>query len=249
MNDVMYGAILVYDVDGTAEAFIDNYQTGSAVSFNFLAERQFKSMATFLANSLNRIYGTSDIDEFNISGYGAEREVDVSKVIDNTTQKAIAGLSSDQITNKSNLNYRNAINGGYDLVDNGDGTYSYDTDTTLSANKWKGASFVSVEQLTKALAYIYLNQIGLQNVSDDSYVFKNLTFDNDSFKKHYSEFSLPDEIIYCPDHVARPLGERHFEQQYVRSGYAEVRQMLCPAYACKVVDFSSFCYGRQVGSL
>ncbi|MGN0960808.1 MAG: hypothetical protein ACI4PF_01260 [Christensenellales bacterium] len=217
-NDVFTGAIGVYQIDGTEVAFYDKY-LNEQVNFNTLVNRQFDTMATFLYESLNQIYGESPItnpNTFNLSGYksnNATRQVEYANVIENTNQKIIAKLSSGTLENSNQLNYTNAINGGYDLVivreettdEEGNPTYTltsweYNTTSVLDGNdgkpnyKWKGKDYFNKDYLKKALAYIYLNQKSVSN-SESEISFASDS-GNSSLKTYYSSnFNLTNSAI------------------------------------------------------
>lgn len=169
-NDVFLCAIGVYQVDGTEEVFYDKY-SGNLVSYNTLVERQFDTMATYIYNTLNRIYGpSSSSPSFSVSGFGESTETKslqyTSLLSDESlvNQKIIAGFSLGELENKEYLNYTNSINGGYKLnvtVDENDSEkyiVSYDTATTLTENAWVGKDYFTKDYIKKTLGYIYTHQ-------------------------------------------------------------------------------------------
>lgn len=217
MNDVMLGAIGVYDIDDTEEVFYDKYQN-KKVSFNELKDRQFSALASYIYNSLEQIYGSRDASNI-ISSYGSSKSFDWASIINDSNQNAIAGLSGT-LTNSSQLNYANSINGGYDLVietaqeqvfddqgqpvldDLGNITYQevykgyyYDTATILTANAWKSSNSFNYENLKKALQYIYSNSVAVSNKSTQGLDFST----NDDLRSVYSNISMSDSSILSFD--------------------------------------------------
>ena len=78
INDLLMGAICVYDVDGDENVFYDKYK-GRKVSFNELVDRQYTALATYIYYSLVKIYGTGDSNSsFAISGYNGDSSSNVS---------------------------------------------------------------------------------------------------------------------------------------------------------------------------
>ncbi len=183
-NDVFLGAIGVYEIDGSEEVFYDKH-TGKLVSYNNLVERQFDVMATYIYNTLNRIYGLDSTSaSFSFSNFGDSKTLQYNQLISkNANQKIIAGFSTGELENKEYLNYKNAIRGGYKLnvVDNGDETYTltYDTSVNLTDNAWKGADYFNKDRIKKTLGYIYNNpqQVAAPN--------SELTFNSDGALKNY----------------------------------------------------------------
>lgn len=194
-NDVFMGVIGIYEVDANQQVFYDKYKN-SKVSFKTLRDRQFDALATYLYNSLYKIYGSTSASNI-ISGYGSDKTFEFENIINTNSQKIIAGLKGGTLANSNQLNYANAINGGYDLdittTDNGDGTVtinsiSYNTATTLS-NVWVSQSAFTKENLKKALGYIY------QNTESVSSVNSVLGFSDNSLKSIYTGKRLTDTVI------------------------------------------------------
>ena len=163
-NDVFLCAIGVYQIDGTEDVFYDKY-SGALVSYNDLVERQFDTMATYIYNTLNRIYGPSSTSaSFSVSGFGDGKSLQYSSLISNPDQKIITGFSTGELENKAFLNYSNSINGGYKLnvtVDENDSEkyiVAYDTSTTLTDNAWVGKDYFTKDYIKKTLGYIYTHQ-------------------------------------------------------------------------------------------
>lgn len=107
-NDVFIGAIGVYDVGGDQPVFYDNYAKTN-VTFDWLVDRQFTTLAKVIVNSLNYAYGTNAGNDTNISisGYG----------VSGTTKSISANsvVTSPIYNNDPGLYYKNTINGGYEL--------------------------------------------------------------------------------------------------------------------------------------
>lgn len=173
-NDVFVGAIVAYTVNSDDSVFYDKY-LGYEASFAMLADRQFTAMATYLYNSLNRIYGPVSgevAQSMIISGYGEDKELSYNGIINDSNQSIIAGLSSGMLANSDRLNYANSIAGGYDLVVNVDSanstyTYHYDTAVVNAVNAWRGASSFSIDGLKNALCYIYNNLKEVENPDNE----------------------------------------------------------------------------------
>ena len=66
INDVLMGAIGVYELNKGTKVFFDKYQNG-LVDFNFLLDRQFDTLATYLVATLTSIYGASGSNSITIS--------------------------------------------------------------------------------------------------------------------------------------------------------------------------------------
>lgn len=182
-NDVFLCAIGVYQIDGTEDVFYDKH-TGTLVSYNDLVERQFDTMATYIYNTLNRIYGPSQTGaSFTVSGFGDAKTIEYGPLISNPDQKIITGFSTGELARKDYLNYTNSISGGYKLnaTDNGDETYTlaYDTSVTLTDNAWVGKDYFTKDYIKKTLGYIYTHQ---QTVAAPN---AELTFNSDGVLKNY----------------------------------------------------------------
>lgn len=200
-NNVLLGGIGVYDIDNNAEAFYDNFLDKS-VSFNTLINRQFVTLATVLCNSLKSAYGDG-VFNGNIDGYGSSTGFNFNDVVTTTIYNET-----------STLKYINAMNGGYkfirteikteqkdsdgNVIKDASGNIQYDityeykySDTEINAERaWKNNS-ITVEDISNALRYIYVNpitlegslgQLRLDSESSMSASLKNL-------KNKYSNFS------------------------------------------------------------
>lgn len=184
MEEIMAGAIGIYELDPSEEAFYDKYAS-KQMSFEALADRQFDTMATFLYESLNKIYGVEDTNNtsFDISGYGSSKIVNYDNLLTNANQAIIAKLSSGELANSSQLNYYNAINGGY-AISVTDGNVTYNTDSTKTEYAWKNKDSFDKDSLKNALIYIY------KNIQTPSAVNDDITFTSDvTLKSYYSSFA------------------------------------------------------------
>lgn len=199
-NDVFLGAIGVYEIDGKEEVFYDNYQK-KLVNFNFLVERQFDTMATYIYDTLSRIYGVNEDAILYIENFGTKKSINYVDLLINNNQKIISGLSNGQLPNSNYLNYTNSINGGYDIevttITADDGTTSYKvqykTDTVLTDNAWSGKAFFNKDIIKKTLAYIYLNQ---QDVLKESNQIAFASDTDNNLRNYYStKFKLNNSAI------------------------------------------------------
>lgn len=202
INDVFAGAIGVYQLGSDDKAFYDKYKK-STMSFNELADRHFETMATFIFESLNRFYGevsseeTSPATTFGISGYSQTSNLDVSfdGVINDANQKIIGKVSTGELQYSEQLNYSNAVNGGYKLdVSTGDSGLSVTYSETLlngvdgnPDHSWIGKTYFNKDTLKKALKYIYINTQATTSTSS------NISFASDadiSLKNYYISFNF-----------------------------------------------------------
>jgi len=189
-NDLFMGAVGVYEVDSNQEIFYDEY-TSKYVSFNYLINRQFETLASIIYDGLNYAYGDNSFNG-NLSNYGSNN-------ISYTYDKVI----SETIYNRNgSLKYANSMNGGYKLEItfkepelDGDGNPVYDsngdqiydivieyTDTIVSERKWNKI-LTSSNDLVAPLKYIYLNTQTPTSMSSF-----NLTEDA-SLKNYYKSFN------------------------------------------------------------
>lgn len=171
-DDVMLGAIGVYDCDSNeTEIFYDNYQDGF-VSFNTLIDRQFLALANVLRAGLYKAYDSSSF-RCTITGFGSDKNVE-DKII-----------SKENIHNddKTKFYYEQAWNGGY-LIDTA--TYEYDTDNN-GPYLWKKFSGggPDASEIAKDLRAIYLNT---KPISDSASAGK-FGFTDDSLINTYNNFT------------------------------------------------------------
>lgn len=195
MEDLFAGAIGVYELDRSDEtAFYDQYAK-KTMSFNNIVDRHFSTMATYLYNSLNRVYGVSDRSAtMEISGYresSKKRSLEYNKLLSDTNQSIIAGLSDGLLEGSEQLNYSNAINGGYQisvsgttisytdkLIDGTNGAYG-ETSEPYSNYAWMGKDNWSEDFLKKALIYLYNNPQSIENAKS------NIIFNKDDSVESY----------------------------------------------------------------
>jgi len=193
LNDVIMGAIAVYDIDATEEVFYDDYAQ-KKMSFESLVDRQFTTIATYLSTALNRFYGNSTDATITIEGFGTNKSINMNLLISNNNQKVLLGLSNAVLTNSDHLNYSNAIEGGYKLIvtesvdpDNPEGppiyTASYDINTLVGENAWKNSGKINIADIKKDLMYIY-NNIHVVQASGDIITFAGDT--DVSLRGYYS---------------------------------------------------------------
>lgn len=204
-NDVFAGVLAVYETDQNSAVFYDK-NLGKNVSYRELIDRQFDTMASYLYDTLSRIYGTNKASNTGvIGGYKTGNiNYNFSDTVSTVSQKKIAGLDSGTLANKETLNYNDAINGGYkitykeeSITDEATGTtstvYSFDkyseTDK-VSTNAWKKASSFSKDYLKRALMNIYLD---LDGIGFDESETLNLTKHN-ALKTKYQTYSTPNNV-------------------------------------------------------
>lgn len=187
-TDEMYlGVVAVYDVQGDSAVFYDKY-TNENKSFEWLVDRQFDSLSTYLYNNLIAIYGNGGSSN-SFANFGEVVTYNMANILDDSVQSDVAQLTSGTTVNKTQLNYVNTINGGYDLVVNADGTWNYGT-TLLSDNAWKCASVFNKNNLKSVLAYIYEN---VQPVEDED---GSLSLVSDiELKDYYVNFDITENGI------------------------------------------------------
>lgn len=187
VNDVIMGAIGVYEVSGSEKVFYDKH-SGTFISFNELVDRQFDTLATVLYHGLDYVYGSAGGTGVNLNGFG-NTSVDIA--FTNLLDKNSILPSSDA------LNYGNAINGGYTLnvTETNEGvdpdtnepiltyTYAYDTATVVADNAWK-IKIDDVDDLVGALKYIYLNPVSKTTNST------SLDFSDTAMKTAYKDKTL-----------------------------------------------------------
>lgn len=211
-NDVFAGIIGVYELDNLEDAFYDKYMDKN-VNFDFLVNRQFDAMATYLFNGLNKIYGANPpaANSIEIGGYSTNNgvlQVSYNGMITDANQNILAGISTGNLENSNLLNYKNAINGGYDLeivkeetTDESGNTLTSVTSCAYSTTKlldgtdgsadysWKckDATYFNKDNFKKALAYIYQNQQDVLNPDAE------ISFANDAdinLKSYYKDFQI-----------------------------------------------------------
>ena len=116
INDVLMGAIGVYELNKGTKVFFDKYQNG-LVDFNFLLDRQFDTLATYLVATLTSIYGASGSNSITISDkYTGSPQL-------NVTNHALSGVSNDLKTilndkdpaDETYIYLNNAIAGGHKI--------------------------------------------------------------------------------------------------------------------------------------
>lgn len=190
-NDVFCGAVVEYRADDDADVFYDEW-TYLDMSFNDLSDRQFKTMATYLYNSLMKIYGTQDSSAlFQLPGFSKksgiddyfERVVYYKDILNDDQQKTISNIQTFQeypVANNYQLDYGNTILGGYDLIidvsdvdvdalGNPMVYWAYDKTKTGSAGAWNWAyCFVeeeseAISDLSDGLRQVWINQKKLKS--------------------------------------------------------------------------------------
>lgn len=180
-NDAFAGAIGLYETSAVAKVFYDKYANdsdsryiGGYVSFEDIRESQFDVLSDIIYSSLLKIYGeptvSSSVDD-DITRLGKNYKIQYSDMISNPTQLALAfGINTGAITNTNQINYANAISGGYDFninytIENGVDyvltDYAYDTNNIVSTNAWKSESSFTLDNIKKALKHIYVNPISV----------------------------------------------------------------------------------------
>ena len=112
------------------------------MSFKELIDRQFDTMASYLVDTLTKIYGTTmAAGSGSISGFkSGVISYNYSDTISINTQKILAGLGTGGITNQETLNYTNAINGGYRINKTEDVYTDPDTGETITEYNFDGYS-------------------------------------------------------------------------------------------------------------
>ena len=200
-NDVLLGAIGVYETANDAKVFYDNYK-GELVDFNTLIDRQFSALATTIWGSLNYAYGSGSY-ESTISGFGGEKTFSPSSLI-----------SSTIYNETGTLKYSNAISGGYKLIEteiktevkdeegntvydeNGEIVYSisyeyaYSDSVIVPDRAWK-KNGITKSEIVGALKYIYKNPFKLSSIPNNFYIVSSTDSNTNlqQLKNHYLSFN------------------------------------------------------------
>ncbi|MBQ7352335.1 MAG: hypothetical protein IJW59_05730 [Clostridia bacterium] len=240
INDVVMGAIGVYDIGAGEEAFYDKYLDKN-VSFETLVNRQFNALAKTIYNYLYVIYGkraeTQSYDYYEIDGFG---DTPRTVILDNLNfrqgiknHEKLSGLDGNNttFTYSELLSFDNAIEGGYELTTtttlvngtdennnpisfNQYASASYSTTTLVEGNAWVGKDRFTAIGIKNALIHIYQNMqiVDEDMYSDEADVFIDSDSDLASYYKNDDNFKT---ISATTETSTADITEIGFSREYL----------------------------------